>query len=103
VIKAKASSALSKTACIINDLDRNRSLNALVGSKTARLYEASRIFLGRRIVALIIGIREESRTFWRRRNVARALSLGTIRRQKMSSVTLFVKKTPHHLEENQSS
>jgi hypothetical protein len=37
VIKAKAWSALSKTACIINDLERDRSLNVPVGSKTVGL------------------------------------------------------------------
>jgi hypothetical protein len=37
VIKAKASSALSKMACIINDLERNKSLNVPVGSKTVGL------------------------------------------------------------------
>jgi hypothetical protein len=37
VIKAKASSVLSKTVCIINDLERNRSLNVPVGSKTVGL------------------------------------------------------------------
>jgi hypothetical protein len=37
VIKAKASSALSKTACNINDLEMNRSLNVPVGSETVGL------------------------------------------------------------------
>jgi hypothetical protein len=35
VIKAKTSSALSKTAGIINDLEMNRRINVLVGSNTA--------------------------------------------------------------------
>jgi hypothetical protein len=46
VIKAKTSRALSKAVCIINDLERDISLNDPVGSKTVGLWEASGAFHG---------------------------------------------------------